>query len=83
MTSFGYRKHKKNKIKLYDNILDFKVHFESKVTLMQQLNEQDWIKSMYIKDITYIISMAIKPHVCDSWNITKQKKIEKKCNFHL
>jgi hypothetical protein len=41
MTSFGYRKHKKNKIKLYDNILDFKIHFESKVTLMQQLNEQD------------------------------------------
>jgi hypothetical protein len=27
--------------------------------------------------------MAIRPHVCGSWNITKQKKIEKimKCPF--
>jgi hypothetical protein len=41
---------------------------------MQQLDEQDWIKSMYIKYVNYILSMAIKPHVCDSWNITKQKK---------
>jgi hypothetical protein len=32
---------------------------------------------MYIKYIIYSFSMAIGHHVCDSWNITKQKKIEK------
>ncbi len=32
---------------------------------------------MYIQYITYNFSTAIGPHVCDSWNITKQKKIEK------
>jgi hypothetical protein len=32
---------------------------------------------MYIEYITYNFSMAIGPHVDDSWNITKQKKIEK------
>jgi hypothetical protein len=37
MTSFGYPKHK-NKIKiiiLHDNILELKVHFESKLILIQ------------------------------------------------
>jgi hypothetical protein len=32
---------------------------------------------MYTKYITYKYSTAIRPHVCDSWNITKQKEIEK------
>jgi hypothetical protein len=32
---------------------------------------------MYIQYITYNFSMVIEPHVCGSWNITKQKKIEK------
>ncbi len=32
---------------------------------------------MYIQCITYSFSTAIRPHVCGSWNITKQKKIEK------
>jgi hypothetical protein len=32
---------------------------------------------MYIKYITYSFSMAIGPHACDSWNINKQKEIEK------
>jgi len=32
---------------------------------------------MYIEYITYSFSIAIGPHVYDSWNITKQKKIEK------
>jgi hypothetical protein len=31
---------------------------------------------MYIKYIIYYFSMAIRLHVCVSWNITKQKKIE-------
>jgi hypothetical protein len=41
------------------------------------LDEEDWIKSMYTRYIIYGFSKAIKPHVYDSWNITKQKKIEK------
>jgi hypothetical protein len=38
---------------------------------------------MYIHYITYNFSMAIGPHVCGSWNITKQKKFEKimQCPF--
>jgi hypothetical protein len=32
---------------------------------------------MYIKYITYSLSMTIGPHVYASWNITKQKKIGK------
>jgi hypothetical protein len=32
---------------------------------------------MYIKYITYICSTIIRFHVYGSWNITKQKKIEK------
>jgi hypothetical protein len=57
--------------------LELKVHFESKLILIQQLDEEDWTKSMYTKYIIYNFSMAIGLHVCDSWNITKQKKIEK------
>jgi hypothetical protein len=32
---------------------------------------------MYIEYITYSFSMAIRPHVYDSWNITKQNHFEK------
>jgi hypothetical protein len=32
---------------------------------------------MYTEYITYSFSMAIGPHVYDSWSITKQKKNEK------
>jgi hypothetical protein len=46
--------------------LEFKVHFESKSSLIQWLDEEDWIKSMCIKYITYMFSMAIRPHVCGS-----------------
>jgi hypothetical protein len=32
---------------------------------------------MYIEYITYSFSTLIRPHVYDSWNVTKQKKIKK------
>jgi hypothetical protein len=51
--------------------------------LIQWLNEEDWIKSIYIKYITYNFSIAIRPHVCGSWNITQKKKIEITYNAHL
>jgi len=35
------------------------------------------MKSMYIKHITYSSLASMGPHLYDSWNITKQKKIEK------
>ncbi len=60
------------KLKKLHNILEFKIHFESKLISIQWLDEEHWIKP-----ITYSFSMAIGPHVCDSWNITKQKEIEK------
>jgi hypothetical protein len=49
----------------------------TKLILIQHLNKDDWIKLMYIQYIIYNFSMAIGPHVYGSWNITKQKKIEK------
>jgi hypothetical protein len=36
---------------------------------------------MYIYYITYSFSIAIRPHVCGSQNIIKQKKIEKIMQF--
>ncbi len=68
---------------LHNNIFEFKVHFELELIFIQRLNEEDWIKLMYTTYITYSFLTAIGPHVCDSWNITKQKKIEKimQCPF--
>jgi hypothetical protein len=51
---------------LHKNIFELKVHFESKLILTQWLDEEDWIKSMYIEYITYNFSTAIRPHVDDS-----------------
>ncbi len=81
MVFFGYHQHKKKNSKFHEKILEFKVHFESKSILIQQLDEKNWIKLMYIRDIAYNFSMAIRLHVCSSWNITKQKKIEKLMPF--
>jgi hypothetical protein len=35
------------KLKNLHNILEFKVHFESELILIQWLDEEDWIKSIY------------------------------------
>jgi hypothetical protein len=67
MTFFGNLKHKKRKLQnVHDNILGLKAHFESKFNLIQWLDEEDCIKSMCIKYITYIFSITIRPHVCES-----------------
>ncbi len=62
---------------MHDNILELRVHFESKLSLIKWLNKEDWIKSMCIKYIMYIFLMAIDLHVYGSWHITKPKKNEK------
>jgi hypothetical protein len=78
MVSFGYFKHKQTNLKFAQK------HFGTKkLILIQWLDEEDWIKSTYIKYTTYNFSTAIGPHVCGSRNITKQNKIEKLCNAHL
>jgi hypothetical protein len=82
MAPFGYPKHKQKK-------LEFTQHFGTqsslwvKINLDSMFNEEDWIKSTYIKYITYSFSTAIGLHVCDSWNITKQFFFEKiiQCSF--
>ncbi len=67
MTFFENSKHNKKKLQnVHDNILELKVHYETKLNLIQQLDEENWIKSMCLKYITYIFSMAIGPHVCGS-----------------
>jgi hypothetical protein len=41
MVSFGYPKHRAKKIEnLHDNPLELKVYFESKLILIQQLDEE-------------------------------------------
>jgi methyl coenzyme M reductase subunit D len=65
--SFGNPKHMKKKLlNVHDNSLELKIHFESKLNLIQWLDEKDRIKSICIKYLTYFFSMAIGPHVCDS-----------------
>jgi hypothetical protein len=44
MTSFDYPKHKQNKLKLHDNVLEFKVHLESKIILIQSLDKEEMDK---------------------------------------
>jgi hypothetical protein len=50
----------------HNNILELKVHFESKLILIQRLDEKNWIKLMYIQYIIYNFPTAIGPHVCGS-----------------
>jgi hypothetical protein len=66
---------------LHNNIFELKVHSKSKFILIQWLGEEDWIKSIYTKYITYSSLTTIVLHVYDSWNITKNKKIEKIMQF--
>jgi hypothetical protein len=67
MTSFeNPRQKKKELLNVCDNILELKAHFESKLSLIQWLNKENWIESMCKKYITYFFSMAIGPHVCGS-----------------
>ncbi len=68
---------------MHNSNLEPKVHFESKLILIQRLDKEYSIKSMYIEYITYNFSMTMGPHVCDSWNISKQKEIKKimQCPF--
>ncbi len=55
MAFFDYFIHKKKKLKnLHDNILEFKIHFELKIILIQQLDEKDWLKLIDIEYIIYI-----------------------------
>ncbi len=62
---------------MHDNILDLKAHFESKLSLIQWLDEENWKKSICIKYIMYIFWTTIGPHAFGSWHITKPKKNEK------
>ncbi len=41
---------------MHNNI--FKLKFESNFILIEWLDEEDWIKSMYTEYITYIFSMT-------------------------
>ncbi len=44
---------------LHNNNFELKVHLESKLILIQWLDEEDWIKSMYIEYIIYNFLAAI------------------------
>ncbi len=74
MASFGYP----NKSKTLEFAQHFWVQssFWAKINFIQQLDEEDYIKSMYSTYITYIFLTTIGPHVYDSWNIIKQKNLK-------
>ncbi len=79
MASFGYTKHKlKNLEFAQQHFSILKVHFESKLILIQWLDEEDWTRSTYTNYIIYNFLVATRPHVYDSWNITQKKKKELK-----
>jgi len=82
MVLFGYFK--------YKHILKFAwQHFGTqsllwvKISLDPMVGSRGLEKINVHKYIIYSFSTAIGPHVCCSWNITKQKKIEKlrQCPF--
>jgi hypothetical protein len=77
MSSFGYPKHNLKTLEFAQQHFWTQSSILVKFILIQWLDEEDWIKSMYKKYITYDFLAAIGPHVYDSWNTTKQKKIEK------
>jgi len=74
MKSFGYFKQKEKTLKFaWQN-------FEAQSSLGVKINFDPMVKwrgldktNVHIVHINYSFSMAIKPHVCDSWNIRKQK----------
>jgi hypothetical protein len=68
--------------KLHDNIFEFNFHFESKLILITvKWKRLDKINVYKLYNLQ--IFNGHKPHICGSWNITKQKKNEKKCNTYL
>lgn len=77
MALFSNFKHKQKKLK------DAWQHYGTQNSIWIKFNLHPMVrwkeldKSMYIQCITYNFSTTIKLHVCDSWHITKQKKIEK------
>jgi hypothetical protein len=78
MASFDNSKHKQKTFECaHDNIMELKVYYESNLILFQWLDDEDWIKLMYIQYIINSFSITIGPHVYDSWHNTKQKKIKK------
>jgi len=67
MAFFGNPKHEKKNFRMcVTTFWNSKLNFELKLSYIQWLDEDNWIKSMCIKYITYIFSTAIRPHVYGS-----------------
>jgi hypothetical protein len=73
---FGYLKHKQKTLEFaWQHFETQNTFWIKKIILIQQLDEEDWIKLVYIKYITYIFLTTIKLHICGTWNITKILKM--------
>jgi hypothetical protein len=61
------------------NIFDIRSgkHLESKLILIQSLDEEEWIKLIYIEYISYNFFTTIRPHVCGSWTLPNKKTLKK------
>jgi hypothetical protein len=80
MASFGQPKHKQKNLEFAQQ------HFGTQSSLWVKINFDPMVRWGGLNKINihtvywfsiYNFSMATRPHVCDSWNITKQKEIEK------
>ncbi len=80
MAFFGkLSKQKQKQLDLYDNIILWNslVHYESNLILIQWLDEEDWIKSMYIRYIIYTFSTAIGPDVVIHNTLLNKRRMKK------
>ncbi len=77
MASFGYPKHKQKNLEFAKQHFWTQSSFWVKIHFDPMARWRGLDKSMYAQYITYSFSTTIGSHVYDSWNITKQKKIEK------
>jgi hypothetical protein len=75
MVFFGYHKHKQKTKTFAWQHFGTQSSLWVKINLDPKIRWKELDKLMYIQYITYKFLTTVGPHVCDSWNITKQKRI--------
>ncbi len=79
---------------MHNNILELKIHFESKLSLIQSLDENNWIKSMCMKYNVHFFNVHIIENLsfeiylqifilCDVFILTQYTSYVQICKFLL
>jgi hypothetical protein len=79
---------------VHNNILELKIHFESKLSLIQSLDENNWIKSMCMKYNVHFFNVHIIENLsfeiylqifilCDVFILTQYTSYVQICKFLL